>query len=113
MLNIGGGMLQHKILIDNEDRNVPSISGDYKKGYDRLSNGFALREFIGYQFLSNYRLINFYAGVEFIQAWTKCRRIVNFDTMQRDLTKRHDLLIGIRVGWLLPIYNRMPDEYYY
>ena len=113
ILNVGGGILQHKILIENKNNNIPSLSGDYKKGYDRLSNGFALREFLGYQFLSSNRFINFYVGVEFIQAFTKCRRLVNFDTMQKDISKRHDFLLGIRAGWILPIYNRAPDKYYF
>ncbi|MDR2835525.1 MAG: hypothetical protein LBV69_04910 [Bacteroidales bacterium] len=113
LVNLGGGFLQHKILIENKDNNIPSITGNYKKGYDRLSNGLALREFVGYQYLSSNKYLNFYAGFEFYQAWTQCRRSINFDTMQQDVSKRHDFLFGIRVGWILPIYKRTPDEFYY
>lgn len=113
ILNIGGGYLQHKILIENKDNNVPAVIEDYKKGYDRLSSGIALREFIGYQYLSNNRFINFYGGFEFFQSWTRCRRTVNFDTMTKDTKLRHDYLFGIRVGWILPIYKQTPDEFYY
>lgn len=113
VLNIGGGLLQHKIHIENKDNNTPPVLKDYKKGYDRLTNGLALREFIGYQYLDNNRLINFYAGLEFYQAWTKCRRDFNFDTMQKDNTSRNDYIFGIKAGWILPLYQRKPDTYYY
>jgi len=113
IVNLGGGFLQHQIRIENKNNNIPSVMGDYKKGYDRLSNGFALRGFIGYQYISNNRFINFYGGIELIQAWTQNRRKINFDTMQSDQTKRNDFLLGIRAGWILPIYKRAPEEYYY
>lgn len=113
IFNLGGGYLQHKILIENRDNNVPAVVGEYKKGYDRLSSGFALREFIGYQYLSNNRFINFYGGFEFFQSWTRSRRSINFDTMTKDTKLRHDYLFGIRIGWILPIYHQTPDEFYY
>ncbi|HNQ66851.1 MAG TPA: hypothetical protein PKN32_00610 [Bacteroidales bacterium] len=113
IVNVGAGLLQHQIRIENKDNNTPPILGDYKKGYDRLSNGLCLREFIGYQYLDNKGLINFYFGIEFYQAWTKCRRDYNFDTMQRDDTERKDYLSGIRIGWILPLYRKAPNKYYY
>ena len=113
IVNVGGGFMQHKILIENKDNNTPPVLDEYKKGYDRLTNGISFREFIGYQHLSNNTYLNFYAGFEFYQAFTQCRRIYNFDTMQRDDTKRKDLMYGIRAGWILPLYKRNPEKYYY
>ncbi|MDL2262534.1 hypothetical protein LJC11_03410 [Bacteroidales bacterium OttesenSCG-928-I21] len=113
VVNVGAGLLQHKIHIENKDNNTPPVLNDYKKGYDRLTNGLALREFVGYQYLSSNKLVNFYVGFEFHQAWTQCRRDFNFDTKQKDNTKRNDFLYGIRVGWILPLYKRTPETYYY
>ena len=113
IFNVGAGLLQHHIRIENKDNNTPPVLGDYKKGYDKLTNGLSAREFIGYQFLDNKGLINFYVGFEFYQAWTMCRRDYNFDTMQRDDTKRNDYLMGIRAGWILPVYKKAPNSYYY
>ena len=67
----GIGILQHKILIDFRDAQIPQLGEEYKKGYDRLSYGLALNQFVGYVFFGNKKLINFYAGVELTQAWTK------------------------------------------
>ncbi len=110
---IGGGLLQHKIRIENPESAAPQIKGDYKKGYDRLTNGFALSEFVGYMYLGNSRLVSFFAGFEFTQAWTKNRRSYNFDMMGPDNTKRFDLLSGFKIGWIIPLYKRSPDKFYY
>ena len=111
---LGGlGLLQHKIRIENRDNAAAQIAKEYKKGYDRLTNGLALSEFIGYMYLGNSKLVSFYAGFEFVQAWTQNRRSYNFDLMGPDNTKRLDLLYTIKVGWILPLYKRSPDAFYY
>lgn len=109
----GAGMLQHKIRFEITDNNAPQLDGDYKKGYDRLSNGPSISQFIGYVHFDNDRTINFLLGLEFMQAWTQSRRPWDFDTMQTDTQKRFDSLWGIRVGWILPLYKRAPKEFYY
>ncbi|GJM31306.1 MAG: hypothetical protein DHS20C18_03070 [Saprospiraceae bacterium] len=114
-LTVGMGLLQHKIRIqDDPDRSVPQLLDDYKKGYDRLSNGLALNEFIGYQRLSENKRINFYAGIELTQGFTKNRRDFNFDTEAKDDANRLDFLFGFRIGWVLPFYfGHSADTIYY
>ncbi|HIA36947.1 MAG TPA: hypothetical protein EYM84_06605 [Flavobacteriales bacterium] len=107
---IGFGVLQHRIHIKSE---VPQLQEEYAKGYDRLSNGIAVSEFIGYLYLGNTRMINFYFGVETCQAWTKNRRGYNYDMMSEDKESRLDLLTGFRFGWVLPLYKKVPNEFYY
>ena len=113
-LTVSSGLLQHKIRIQDDPlRDVAQLSTEYKKGYDRLSNGLAFNEFFGYQYLSRNKRINFYAGVEFTQAFTQSRRDFNFDTMSVDEASRVDLLFGVRVGWVLPFYLGNASEIYY
>jgi hypothetical protein len=108
------GYMQHKVRIEVTQNSAPQLNGDYKKGYDRLAGGFGISEFIGYTYLSNSRLFNFYAGFEFTQAFTKPLRDVNFDTMEPDeISNRTDLLSGIKIGWIVPLFKRMPEKYYY
>jgi hypothetical protein len=109
----GGGFLQHKIRIEDIGNTAPQLTKDYKKGYDRLTNGGALFQFIGYQYLSSKRYLNFFAGFEFIEAWTHSRRSWDADLMKKDDASRIDLLSGIRAGWILPLYRRSPDAFYY
>lgn len=113
LFTLGGGILQHKIRIESPGNVVPFAEGDYLKGYDRLTNGFSLTEFMGYVNFANKRLVNFYGGLEFTQAFTQNRRSYNFDQQKRDDKHRMDLLFGIRLAWIIPIYKRAPRQFYY
>lgn len=104
-VTLGAGLLQHKIRLQQDPSNfVNQIGGEYAKGYDRLSNGLALRQFVGYQLLGNDKFVNFTFGLEFIQGFTQNRRSFNFDEMRANTDTRLDLLIGLKVGWTLPFY---------
>jgi hypothetical protein len=108
------GYLQHKIRIEVADNTAPQLLDDYKKGYDRLAGGFGISEFVGYTYLSNSKILNFFLGFEINQAWTKAKRDVYFDTGDPDpLQNRFDVLYGIKVGWIVPLFKRMPQKYYY
>lgn len=108
---IGAGILQHKIRIQQDPQSlVPQAEGEYAKGYDRLTNGLAITEFIGYQLVSNNKRINFIAGFEFVQGFTKNRRDINFDTMMKDDDNKFDTLIGIKLGWTLPFQIGISKE---
>lgn len=109
----GPGFIQHKIRIENIGNTVPALRGDYIKGYDRLTNGFQLQEYIGFVYFSNRQLVNFYGGFDFIQGFTEGRRDYNFDNPeQKDNKKRIDLLFGIKIGWVVPLYKKKPAAYY-
>lgn len=110
---LGGGFLQHQIRIENPGNTVPQIKDDYRKGYDKLSNGPALSQYIGFMHLSEKRVYNFRAGFEFTQAFTKARRNYDFDLMGKDNTKRLDTFYGIKISWMLPINKRKPADFYY
>lgn len=115
-LTVSGGLFQHKIRIqDDPVRFVPQISDEYEKGYDRLTYGLGITQFIGYQLLSSNKRLNFFAGVEFTQAFTSGRRGFNFDTRTSDAGSRLDLNTGFRAGWILPFYvgRRASEEIYY
>lgn len=114
-LTLGAGLLQHKIRIqDDPQRAVAPLAPEYKKGYDRLSNGLAFNGFIGYQMLSKDGRINFFAGLEGCYGATQNRRSLNFDTRIRDERRYNDVLIGLRAGWILPFYmGKAAREIYY
>lgn len=109
---IGLGFIQHKIRIETIGNNVPQLSKEYKKGYDRLTNGLLISENLGYLYLSNNRLWNIYLGLEFQQGITKNRRAYNFDEMRQDDRQRLDVLYGAKLMWILPLYKKAPQEFY-
>lgn len=112
LASFGTGYLQHRIYIDTPGSPVPFLEGDNRRGFDRLTSGLFINQFIGYINFSNKRLINFYAGFEFTEGFTKNKRAYNFDTGLKDDRNRTDILIGFKAGWVFPLYKRMADKYY-
>jgi hypothetical protein len=110
---IGAGLWQHRIRIEDIQQNAPQIKFPYQKGYDRMTNGFALNQFVGYQYFSDSRLLNFYFGMEFNQGFTQNRRAYNFSEKRKDDVQRIDFSYGFKVGWVIPFYRRAPKEFYY
>jgi hypothetical protein len=110
---VGLGYMQHKINIYDIDKSLAQINGNLKKGYDRLTGGPAAEQFIGYMYVARNRLVNCYAGFEIQEGFTTGLRGYQYDTMSSDNKQRHDILIGIRLGWLLPLYTKVPNEFYY
>ncbi len=109
----GLGYMQHKIRIEDKYNRTPQLTKDYRKGYDRLSSGWMLSQFVGYMFLGSNRLLNFYAGFELMAGFTKNRRSYNFDTMEKETRQRIDIYYGPRIGFILPLYKRLPRDFYY
>ncbi len=112
LLQVGAGYLQHRIKVDWRDGKVYQFSDERLKGYDRLHTGFATKQFIGYKYFGNNNIVNFYAGLEFKQAFTKNRRKYNYDTKSYDTGSKFDFLYGIRVGWMIPFRSRESEEFY-
>jgi hypothetical protein len=113
LLTVGAGFLEHKIKIEVDKEDVPELSKEYKKGYDRLTNGLAITEGISFMHCGNKRLINFTVGFECTQAFTENRRDINFDQMKKDTTKRLDLLYGLKVSWFFLLYKHAATSFYY
>jgi hypothetical protein len=112
-ITVGAGLMQHKIKLEDTDNSAPQIKGEYKKGYDKLTNGFSLNEFVGYTYFGNNRLLSFFAGFEFVQGFTQSRRSYDFNLGAPDTQKRIDLQYGIKIGWIVPLYKRKPKGYYF
>ncbi len=114
-LQLGGGYMQYRIRLETNKQVIPQVELDYKKGYDRLTGGFTTHQFIGYAFMSNSGMVNFYTGFYFLQGYTYNQRTINFDqpTIPVSTSLRHDNLYGFRFGWLIPIYKSKPKEFYY
>jgi hypothetical protein len=113
VFQLGGTYLQHIIHYQKvSGGDVGQLRDEYKKGYDRLCSGFALTESLGYMYLSNKRGMNFYAGLECMQGFTKSQRI-DFNTQTRDNSRRLDMSIGFKVAWILPLLKRDENEEFY
>lgn len=110
---IGGQFIQHRVWFNIPRNRVPALTKEYQKGYDRLTNGVGITQSIGYRNFSNNSFYNFSIGLDFSQNFTQNRRAMDFDTGQKDTRKRIDLLFGISINWIFPIYKQADDKVHY
>ena len=110
----GMGFLQHKIFIDTKSQNVPQLDEEYKKGYDRLTNGFSTKWETSYKYYSPNGKFQMYAGINMTVAYTKNRRPYLFDKMEyTPNTGSWDNLLGINMGIIIPIHRKNEEEFHY
>lgn len=106
LISGGLGFMQHKIKFIYQRTVLPQLDNDNYKGYDRLTNGLMARGFIGYQRIDPDNMLNFMAGIELLNGFTKNRRELNYDTRVKDETSRNDLLIGLKFGIMVTLSGR-------
>ena len=113
-LRMGLGYFSHKLRVDDVSKQYPQLDDNYAKGYDRRSGGFALNQFIGYQFIRKNRMLNFFVGIEFHEMWTKPNRnYIFFEGTTADMPAKFSGLIGIKAGWNIPLYERKTTTTFY
>ena len=103
--SLGTGFQMHWIKVNDELRSLAQTEGDYGAGYDRLTAGWLVSEFLGYQHVSLNRRINFYAGVDVGQAFGRSLRTYDYSTMQQDDRTRLDMTLTFRAGWCIPLWT--------
>lgn len=109
----GLGFIQHKVNIHDRDQTIPQIWNEYKKGYDRLTNGLYLKQFVGYTLYPDNKVTNIRVGLDFVYGFTAGRRSWQFDLEKADTAPRNDILTGISFTWLIPIMKKVSEETYY
>ena len=104
------GFIQHKITIYNKERDVAQVDGALRKGYDRLTNGWFAEQFAGYTYFARNGLLNFNVGLDVMLGFTRGRRDYLYDVMRTDDKQRLDMLLGIRGGWMIPVFKRKSED---
>jgi len=111
-IRFGVQYFEHRTWIELRQDEYPPLEGEYRKGYDRKRAGIATSQFIGYRHFSNNRYANFFIGIDIYQGFTTDYRTYNFDRMEETDGDYFDMLIGLKVGWALPVYKRYADKFY-
>ena len=110
-VSLSAGVFGHHVRLIDDERSFPQLDGDYKKGLDRMTRGIGLKQFVGWQYLSDNNRINLYAGFEFTQGFTSAVRDFDFDrALPSDQNARLDGAVGLRVGFIVPFYGGYEDE---
>lgn len=127
-IQAGIGYLRNRIRIEYqvESQNPPyPLLDDYQYGYDRMRGGLALHAETGYLLLSNSKIYNFSVSFEATYARTRPLRDYDFRVFYddngepqvmgyNDKSRRfNDFYYGIRLSWMIPTYQRQPEDYYY
>lgn len=113
-LRVGAGYFSHRLRVNDVSNQYPQLDNNYAKGYDKRSGGFALNQFIGYQFVRKNRMLNFYIGIEFYEMWTKPNRnYIFFEGPTADMPAKFSGLIGFKAGWNIPLYERKTTTTFY
>ena len=110
---IGGGLLQHKIRVQDNGGSVVALEKKYLKGYDRLSNGPAFHLGLGYQYQSPTNNFHFHIMGDLYGASTQSRRDIDFLTGVYLNQKRTDIFTGLSVAYIVTISRVYKSEYIY
>ncbi len=105
-LKLGVGYVEHKIRINDFDNQIPQLAGDYRKGYDQYCQGVYLSQFIGYLFMRKVRVASFYVGIDITEIWSRSGRNYNLALMAKDDSHKFSVLIGPKIGWIVPLYEK-------
>ncbi|MFT4685447.1 MAG: hypothetical protein ACJATN_001084 [Neolewinella sp.] len=109
------GYFFHRIRFQEDVvQEVPQLRENLLPGYDRLTGGFAVHQFIGYQQLALDRRLNFYLGAEAMAGFTKALRNFDIPTGAPPSTDgRTDIVLGIKAGLIIPLYFGEGREIFY
>lgn len=111
---IGAGLLTHKIRLQDDLGTINLLKGDNIKGFDRLTNGLTFHQFLGYQHFGKSGLFNVFGGLEAYEGFTKSRRSFDNTLMRPDDQERFDVIIGVKVGFMIKFnLTENPEEIYY
>lgn len=109
------GYFFHRIRFQEDVvQDVPQLRDNLLPGYDRLTGGFAVHQFIGYQQLALDRRLNFYLGAEVMAGFTEALRNFDIPTGAPPSTEgRTDIVLGVKAGLVIPIYFGEGREIFY
>ncbi len=105
----GIGFMQHKILIDPKAAAIPQLDKTYRKGYDRLTSGVCVSQFVGAILLRRKKFVSLYGGFQVDAGFTKSQRNWNFDTNSADKANRIDLFLSAKVAWVIPVFKKFQE----
>lgn len=111
--NAGLGYMQNLVFIEVPGENVPSVTEEFRHGFDRLHSGVFNYLFLGYMHAGNTKMINFTIGIESMLGATRNVREFNYDTREFDRGQKWDWYIGLRASWFLPIYDKSRAKFFY
>jgi len=112
LFKVGMGYFEHKIFFTDPKSLFPQIlqKTHYRLGYDQHASGIALTQFFGYLFMQQKRVLSFYVGIEAVEIFSKPDRgyifVGKYAGPTNLLPRKFSGLLGIKIGWILPFYEK-------
>jgi hypothetical protein len=114
MFLTGLGAVADKIAVSVKAAELPQLSPQYRKGYDRMNVGPVLSQFVGYNYMARSRFFAGYIGLQADLSYTENVRPYDFYTMGKLNDKGVDLFLGLKVGFIIAKYMQASEkEYFY
>lgn len=110
---LGAGLLQHKIRVQDNASSVVALEKQYLSGYDRLSNGPAFHLGLGFQYQSPHNNFHVHLMGDLYGAQTESRRDLDYATGEYLNQKNTDLLAGFSLAYIVMISRRSKPEHIY
>lgn len=110
---LGAGLLQHKIRVQDNFNSVVALEKKHHKGYDRLSNGPALHLGLGFQYQNASNNIHFHVLGDMYAARTASRRSFDYPNGEYLSGKRTDILAGMSIAYIVTISRQRVSEHIY
>jgi len=109
------GYFFHRIRFQEDAiQSVAQIADELSAGYDRLTGGPAIHQFIGYQQLAFDRRLNFYLGAEAMAGFTRGLRTFDIPSGAPPSSDgRTDIVLGLKAGLIIPFYFGEGREIFY
>jgi hypothetical protein len=102
LILVGGGFFQHQMVF-NVNAELQFLQKDKAYGYDRMCNGIALHQSVGYMMTHRNRYFGGYIALEALEGFTQSRRY-DYDLRSYDPKNRLDLVYSLKLGLILPIF---------
>jgi hypothetical protein len=111
---LGFGLMQHKIRVQDNLNSVVALNKEYLQGYDRLTNGPAIRFALGYEYDNPQNNFHFRIMADMIAGYTQSRRDLDYATGTYLDEKRTDILMGLNIAYVVMISRaQTPENIYY
>jgi len=110
----GFGMIEDRIAVSIKAQELPQLSPEYRKGYDRMNMGPVGSLFVGGTYMGRRKFLSGYAGFQADLSYTINQRPYDFYSMGKLNDKGTDLFLGVKVGWIIPVFLQTSEkEFFY
>jgi hypothetical protein len=113
LVQASGLWTRHWLRFQVQSDKLPMLTGDYARGYDRLTEGLGGSLALGYRHYGNSRGFNISVLAEAGLLTSRNLRRFDYATRTADTAPHLDAFVGFRIEWILPLYKTLSSTYYY